>query len=218
MRIDSKKPKEKFEERIARLVINDIAEQLFLSGKITTNNKTEKEISDQIFKHVKGILRRKVEISITTNYTQTLLKKARKEFKSKNFEMSALFYATYFEHHINMIIVNACRKKNLQNDEIVQILKQNNLFAKSSWLLKILCGKQLLRKHSVTINEISDIRNAFIHYKWLPDRDEKDKENKKKIDKAESVVKYLKRFESNIVFSKERSRIKQALLKRTRGK
>ncbi len=213
-----KKPKGKFEEKIARLMMHNLAEQFFLGGEIATEGKSEKEIFEQVIKKVKNLLRRKVEFTLTTDYKKSLLQKARKEFELKNFELSALFYATYFEHHINMIIVNACRKKKLNEYEVTQILKQNNLPAKSSWILKVLCGKNLLKKHAATINEISEIRNAFIHYKWLPEKEEKDKENKRKIEKAESVVRYLKTFESNVVFSKERTRIKKAILQRTKSK
>lgn len=200
--------------RIGGLMVQQLAEQMLLSGEMNIDGMNEQEIRREVVKKIELVLAGKVNFDIVIDYTEFLLKKARAEYKTGHLDLSALFYATYFEHTLNNFITKLIVKHKLDAETKKAILRDSKIRDKCTWILKVLCGRGIAKDHLNTINNISEMRNAFIHYKWISPNDNDRKKYESHLNKAESVVRYLKGYEDRYIFQKNKSRIKKTLSRR----
>lgn len=214
--------------KIGKFALHQIAENLLLGNHISTEGKTSEEIAYELMKKIQAYISAgRFEFEISIDHTDRLLKEARKALQDDRLSISSLFYATYFEHKINHLVVKASRRQKLPNVTIKQLLREVNLRGKCTWLFKLLALKEVAKQHQDTINEISEARNAFVHYKWPVEDDDpmqsdrKDREFRQRLNKAEKVVQYLRRFEETQIYNGQRSQVRKAIerpLNKSKGK
>lgn len=135
--------------------------------------------------------------------------------------MSALYFATYFEHRLNWLIVQICEAKRIDEPTIKQLLREANIRAKCTWVMVLLGHEPLAKEKLKAIDEISEVRNAFVHYKWPAESGDASssqrsrEQNLIKLKKADSVVRYLRRFEEGRLYNGQKSQLLSALKGRT---
>ena len=200
---------------IVRALEKSYLEELLLKNPLALKGKSDTEIKKMCVKHLRKLVSNtEIEISFTVDHTDSLLKSARFNFNSENKELSAFFYATYFEHKFNYFIHLCGKKKGLSSDSIKSIIRKTNLDDKCSWILELLGIKAVTSRHQLVIKSISEIRNKYVHYKWSPLNDDLGKNEKKEfeiLEKAEATVKYLKLFEENAIFKNSRKKAFKAI-------
>jgi hypothetical protein len=178
---------------------SDLKDRKILLNKIYALYKKEKNPFDQV----------------VVIQTPILLNDAKRYRKMRNYSNAVIFYATFFEHSINEIIYNKCNKDNITDDSINKMLRLN-LYDKFTWLLEILKLPSFNKTHIITINEIANKRNTYIHYKFSPEDwtispKEKNKDIEQLLQKVDLAIKYIKSYLSRITYNNKKSKIDKLL-------
>lgn len=87
-----------------------------------------------------------------------------------------------------------------------EILRSISIQGKCTWLLQLLGARPIAKQHVKMIQHISELRNAFVHYKWtMTDIDASPREQDtaivvaKALKNYEKTIKYLHKYESDKV-------------------
>jgi hypothetical protein len=204
----------KLSKKLSTDIFNSIVYSLYRHGDITLADFQDKEK----FKKKLLAINAKVDYKIVIDHSEDLISTARQFNKTGKIEKAKLFYATYFEHELNRIIVELCRKKSIDRKTINDIIKAVNLVGKLTWLPLVLGISQVTTSHKNIILKLADDRNAYIHYKLNPQPDEPDaneeQEEQEEIKKIEKTIIYFKKYVSRIVYSKQKTHLDKKLKRR----
>ena len=129
--------------------------------------------------------------------------------------MSCVFYAVWLEHWLNHMIQMAGPRRNLTENEILEILRHAKFESKATWILRLLGLRPIAKIHLQRMRDVTERRNAFVHYKWksvdMDVDDSKERQDLKTlVEKIEGTVRYLRRLENQQIFGGK----KQAILAR----
>jgi hypothetical protein len=204
--------------KAALSLISQITLQLIRDGVIVPDGKTDEQIKTEVASFIKSeIAQKRFDISVGIDHTKQLLAEARKLLRQNKLEPAALYFATFFEHKLNWLIVQICHKKELEDATIKQVLRDAHVRAKCTWIMALLDHEPFSPRVVNTISEISEIRNSFIHYKW-PSRNPDSKEYEKSkaklsatMKKAEFVIRYFGRFEEKQLYKGQGKRVRSML-------
>ena len=164
---------------------------------------------------------KKTEFNFVVDHTDSVLKQAKLFYFLEKFEYSRIFYSTYFEHGINGLISTYCKRNNINKKTENEIIRNTNLIGKFTWLMTIFNFKTFNKKHLQTIKVLSELRNAFIHYKWMPDDSmneviDEDKEKEiiqNEFERINKAVKYFKFYSSKIKYNGNKYKLQKTLRK-----
>lgn len=190
-----------------RLMDNYIR-NLFRDGYITKEDLNEK---DKIWKKLLSITKSN-EWEITIDHTEDILTTAKMFSEKKDFDKAKLFYATYFEHQMNKLIVVHCTKLKIKKKIINEIIKGIPTIGKWTFLPFLLGIPEIMEKHRKVIINLSNDRNAYVHYKYnaMPEIEpllkEKDSIEIKEILKS---ITYFKRYSSKLLFGEQKKHIEK---------
>jgi hypothetical protein len=187
----------------ARRFVTWISQDLIRQGIIDPKGKTDEELRQEI------IAWGKIGIQLISDHRPDLLRQARLFMKGGEVRLACLLYATWFEHWLNGVVSTLAERKGLQDSEITQIIRDTNFDARITWLLRILGARPISSKHRGVIKKVSELRNAFVHYKWKPAKFEDDMKNV--LSEVEKTVKYLMAYESKYFFKSEKKRVRSIL-------
>lgn len=182
-------------EQIDREVLAVIYESLLANGHIDPDGKTDEQVMSEVRETArKWLSQRPVMWSI--DFRQDLLNRARSYKRKRRNHEAILYYATWFEHWINNILLRGLQT--LDEREARQMIRDVNLRAKFTWLLALVHERRIPQRHINTIVHVSDLRNEFVHYKFRKldiDNDDDFRKLKSAHHSAEKSVRYLQRFE-----------------------
>lgn len=146
--------------------------------------------------------------NIVIDHRERILIEANNLFRKKEFELSKIFYAMFFEHSLNGLIERYCSKKRFDEKTQIDIIRSIDLQGKITWLLKILEFPKFNEAHKKIIKKLSEDRNSFIHYKWKPIPEEfKSNKANEIIEEFKSIKKtitYMKQYESRVIFKRKK--------------
>ena len=207
-------------EKLSKSEINwvkSMLENLVRHGHIDPRGKSKEELQKEVRKYIEQSSRmRNIRVLSTIDHTSTLLEHARAFRRSGEYEASCLFFAVWLGHWFNQMILIAGKKKRLTDSEITQIIKETPFRGKSTWLFKILDLRPINARHLKRIQQTTESRNAYVHYKWKAfDVDDVSETNewenlKKLIHDLEKTVKYLHNWENQQIFHGRKSAIRRA--------
>jgi hypothetical protein len=213
-----------FMKRLGKLLLPQIALQLLRDGEISIKEKTAAQIEAEVVSHVRSALaEQRIHFALGIDHATELLPEARRFLRQDKLELSALYFATYFEHRLNWLIVQVCETKGIDEPTIKQ-LREANIRAKCTWVMVLLGHEPLPKDKMKAIDEISEIRNAFIHYKWPTESgDTKSSQRSREqtligLKKADSIVRYLRKFEEGRLYNGQKSQLLSALKGRANKK
>ena len=138
---------------------------------------------------------------MSIDFKQDLLNRARGFKRKRDDHEAILYYATWFEHWINAILIRRLRK--LDEKEARMMIRDVSLRGKYTWLLTLVHETRLPQRHIKAILHVCDLRNEFVHHKYkVFDVDGDDDSNKLKDAhrSAEKSVRYLQKFEEQHFF------------------
>ena len=188
---------------MASMIVGNYGRDLIRYGIIDPTGKTDKELDQEICDYLKCIAKDKSQpIFITIDHTPKLLYKAREHVKSKEYENACMFYALWFEHWLNGLIIAMCRRKEISEKEANQIIRDTDFSKKTTWLLRLLEIPPINNKHRIKMQKIVELRNAFVHYKW-PGFDidsDNNHEHKNALLDVEKTVQYFRNYERRHLF------------------
>jgi hypothetical protein len=177
-----------------------IYEALLADGHIDIKGKNEEQIMGEVLKSaLRWSKLRPMMMSI--DFKGDLLTRARSFKRSGKEHEAILYYATWFEHWINGILLRGLRS--LDERERCQMIRDVGLRGKFSWMPAFIHGKRFPQKHINAVLKICDLRNEFVHYKYkMVDADDDSDESRfKEAHKmAESAIRYFLKFEERHFF------------------
>jgi len=153
--------------KFIRSFISGYLEVLISTGLIDINGKTNQQIHDEMLLKLKDIVQKK-EYFVSLDYSNDLIKEARKYNRKQKYEMSQLFYATWFEHWINKVIYTSGLKKGLSEKDIITLIRELKVQTKYTVIPKMMDIEPIDSVICKTISLVSESRNAFVHYKHVP--------------------------------------------------
>ena len=196
------------DKKFVTQVAESIITSLFTDGLLTPDDLTlsREDFSNKIMTIVGSS-----ELSVTVDHRDKILIEADTFFKRKEYELSKIMYAMFFEHSLNGLISNYCSRKRFDEKTKVDIIRSVDLQGKLSWLLKILGFPIFNDAHRKIIKKLSDERNSFIHYKWKPEASElKTPLTNDIIEEFKSIKKatiYMKKYEAKILFNNKKKHL-----------
>ena len=190
-----------------------LVQNLFSKGVFSKDDikLPRKELLDKVFAYIS-----KNGFPVTIDHRDDITTQADYFVQNKKYEYAKVFYAMYFEHTLNGLIENECYKRKFDDKTRLDIIRSVDIYGKLTWLPKLLGYKVFHLNHLKTIKNLADERNAFVHYKWNTqpeDTNETDneKELKENFKKIKAAVKYMKRYEAEILYDGSKAKIQRAL-------
>lgn len=124
----------------------------------------------------------------------------------ENYEVSLTMFATIIEHTLNSIIKIYCINKALDIKTHIEIIRNVNIRGKYTWLLSLMGFPTIKESYTKLIQQISDERNSYVHYKWKTVDFENDNP-KIELVKLEKLINYIKQYETEILYNGNKNRI-----------
>ena len=206
---------ERVMKSIAKAILPNMIDDLYQRGIITEEDLTDSRKTMQIVKRYYEENKDTIAFETVVDHREEILKVAESEVKKGRNGLAISLYATSVEHTLNRIIHLACVAKKIDSKTQSEILRSVNINGKCTWLFRLLDIPAIKADYLKIILNISDERNAYLHYKWkpdidmdkIPDLEKEEKINKEKIKRAKLLIKYLKGIEAKIEFRGKKSRI-----------
>ena len=98
----------KFQDKIAKLILPDLINSLYKEGLITDSDLLDKKI---VFEKLSSYMTKNkgnIDFEIVVDHRETLIRIAEAESKNGHNEFSIAIYATFIEHTLNRIVHLAC--------------------------------------------------------------------------------------------------------------
>jgi hypothetical protein len=167
------------------------------SGRLDPAGKTHTEIVAEV-RRLADADRGSAPL-VSLDYTDGILRRARSAKKADESHWAVLFYAIWFEHKLNSFIALLAGKRGLSAKHTEVLIKETRYAAKGTALLCILGMPPLSNDHMNNVVNLMELRNSFVHYKWKPEKWERqtgvEKQRIALLDRIEKTVKYLQYFE-----------------------
>ncbi len=207
----NEKDKERLIKLIAKNAIPEMINSLHRDGVITDEELNDRGI---VMRKVRKQLG-KVHFDIVVDHRKTLLMYAEEANKAENQELAIALYATCVEHSLNRIIHTECINKKIDSKTKTDILRTVNLMGKCTWLISLLGLPKIKEDYVKMIQQISEQRNSYFHYKWnpepdsdkVPDPDRKREMHLGNIKKMKVLLKYLNSYNSRRAFRGKKATI-----------
>lgn len=193
------------DDTASKMPLRILLTALVRSGRISIEGKSDTDILNETVSILEKIQSSgEVKIKPVIDYREELLKKAR-DFSLQDDAVSAcIFYATWLEHWLNGNISTLAHRASLEDDLVVQIIRDTNIRAKTTWLLHLLGLPMIDKEHITAFTRLSEVRNSIVHYKWKPsqeweDMDDLNKNSRDVICDIERSILYLQEYEKQHV-------------------
>jgi hypothetical protein len=175
---------------LAAAIVEDLIKGMIATGELDVIGLTNREVT---LKGIKVLYQNGKKSSrfenLTITYAQSLSTKANELYLEKEYDLSIVTYATWWEHWINGVIHSKLSAKDVTEKEFKEVIKSLNIRSKCTWFLKLLDLPQLDSGHLKTMDELVERRNQFVHYKY-PSRPIDDPEGtQQKIDNMFGSIK-----------------------------
>jgi hypothetical protein len=202
-------------EKIADILIRGIVEGFVLDGKINPRGKSEEDLQKEVLSLLKKAAKGdpQGQFFFATDHTSEILQQVRNFVRSGKLENSCLFYAMWFEHWLNSLIVTIGRRKKFKEDEITQIIRETQFKGKTTWLLRLLGLNPINKSHLKRMQLLIEARNSYVHYKWkFFDVDDNSPERERTVLKdllkdIEKTVSYLRKLENKQFFHNKKKKL-----------
>jgi hypothetical protein len=184
-----------FDDNEERRLANDLLEAIFRScieaGLVQIEEKSPSEIVNEFKDLMHQAIASGRDISLITDHRDELLERAKREASGGNLNVAVTFYALWIEHAVNGILIDGLRRKGYDKTVIDPLIRELKLSTKLTALWQVAEIPQIPDDDLRLINEISQFRNSFVHYKWrvLDEADEQSTRNRLKeiVERAGSL-------------------------------
>jgi len=196
-------------------LISNFGRDLIRSGTINATGKNDEELRQEIWNYIHtNVVDSEAPIYVTIDHTSNLLKKARGHHRQKEYDDAFLFYAFWFEHWLNRIVVFGGERRKLSAKKTELIIRETDLGrGKTTWLLSLLELPPLNEAHRKKMLKIAELRNSYVHYKWKAVDIDKNKEVEYEICLAdiEKTIRYFQSYERKNFFGNNKNKIKSIM-------
>jgi hypothetical protein len=200
--------------QFVRRLCRSLAENAIRSGLVDPRGKSEDQLKLELLECLRDEYLGRLG-GFVLDHTTSILERARRFREDGDYYFACLLYATWAEHWLNGLISTAGQRRKLQNDEVVQIIRDTPLRGKLTWLLGLFDLPRIADRHRNALIRLTDLRNGFVHYKWQGKNDaamdQEDEDFKQVVTGFERTVKYLQGYTARNVFSGSLGRVRKVL-------
>ncbi|UGB47226.1 hypothetical protein LQ772_08075 [Frateuria edaphi] len=185
-----------------------VAEKLFHSA-IADGHLTSDDLKDphRAIKKLQTLVKvGDFELTFVIDHRGSLLDLALEYMKATKYELSVLFFATFFEHSINHVIDASLKRKNFGNDVAKGLIRACAIRDKFGWVLELLSLPSFNAAHRKTIERVAEERNQFAHYKWTGFKEPK-AADLSLLASAKKAATYARTYESRLIYNGNKTRI-----------
>lgn len=173
-------------------VVREIAMEMIESGQIDPQTSTVAEVEQEATRRAHELLASdEFELKVVITHEDDLLNTARDYVRNGRHSYALMFYATYFEHVLNRLMMQKASAVELEDNDSLDLVRKS-ISDKTGAVWRLLFGSPFPAPLRHAINEIAAVRNAFVHYKWQPIPDEKPSETEAReahqVEMAEFIV------------------------------
>ncbi len=186
---------------LAALVLFSTAEVNLRYGQIPTFGRSDAEIFAELRRFLEGFSTiEEAPFLEVRDHRPEILERARK-FHAVHEPLDALlYYAIWIEHWLNDSITTLLRRRHFDEDLLPDVIRDVSLLGKVTWLMPLVGLPRLEPALAKGMKEISDARNAFVHWKYkardIELRESKEEALFKLVATAEQIVAALTAYES----------------------
>lgn len=173
-------------------------------GLVDPRGKSQKELWIELFQCLMPRFDSK-EILFVRDHTNTLQSRAAFCREAGEHCLSCLLYATWAEHWLNGLIATAAERQEIEYESISQMIREVPLRGKFTWLLNLLGLPTIDPEHRNATLRLMDLRNQFVHYKWVGRREDHEKQEEEDVARVvhafPSTVNYLLAYEEEHIYA-----------------
>lgn len=155
------------EEIFKKYMLPTLVRNLIIAGMLDTNKLSDKEyIWSVIREHPEFVNNFGVSIRIEDSFLQS----ARDAIALDRPEVAIVLLATFIEHKLNIFYRDTYfeSKSDLDNNEITNIIRRNNIYQKTGSLFSNVLQRKMDSDLQKSIRRVADLRNQVVHYKVEP--------------------------------------------------
>ncbi len=196
------------DSRFVNKMVRIIIQNLFAKGYLKEQDLL---LSNEAFAKKILLITENMELGVTIDYRDNLIKHAENCYQLKEYQLAGVMYAMFFEHSLNSLIHHQGLRKGLEENDRNDMIRAINIHGKLTWMLSLLELQKIKAEHRQTIERLINDRNSHVHYKWKavevkPDPLEEEK-MLHEFKKIRMAVSYFKRYESNVLFNKNKQKL-----------
>lgn len=135
-------------------------------GTITLDGKSDADIAESIKTFLSSVRSGDVTFALGTDHSQDLRTEAERLHEAGRHELAITMHATSVEHWLNSMLRSGAERMGLEEPDTTQMIRDASLRAKAGWLWKLLFDADFPPEIRQQIVQLSNRRNAFVHYKW----------------------------------------------------
>jgi hypothetical protein len=149
--------------------VDNITDGLVREGIIDPAGKTREELREEFHAWFAADGKEYLDLRdfyVAIDHKSSIRAEARRYLDRGAVELSAVMYATYFEHWLNGLLSWGALRLGLDHDDVAKMIRANNLDGKTTYLWRLVFDERLDDRILGTTKRVADARNAFVHYKW----------------------------------------------------
>jgi len=147
-------------------VLQSVLETLISNGEITVNRKSTSELMHEAANYILDRPGFFDEWMATPSHEESLLAEARRYVVEDRPEFALMMFATWIEHRLNWLLMDAARRQGLTLRQAAQVVRDANMPQKTGTTWLLLLGSPFDAKTEKDIGKVATARNNFVHYKW----------------------------------------------------
>lgn len=101
-----------------------------------------------------------------SDFRHVLIEQAKRNETDGMPEMAVMFYALWIEHTVNACLISGMQRGGYNQDVSGPLIRELRLKTKLTALWHIAGYEPLAHADILTVEQIAEARNAFVHYKW----------------------------------------------------
>jgi len=151
--------------RLGRDLVRGIIISAFEKGDISYGDiKNPTNLRDHL-KKFSTSTKKDDDLYIVIDHRETILKDAKKHLVNGKYDYAKVFFAMYFEHETNHLLINLLQRRNMK-EKTVKSIVQKSLNEKLTWILDLIGEKRPNEEFLKFLQPLSEDRNSFMHYKF----------------------------------------------------
>ena len=189
---------------MADKVVTHFYREFIADGIIKVDGKPEADVLKDFERELRRFCKQK-HIYLSVDHRHSLLEQARYYRRRKSYQDACLYYATWFEHWINGILVRILANPGLlSREELKELIRGTNLRVKYECLPQLCSLPRIPATHCAVVNKIAELRNSYVHYKHTPEDVDTWAEEKKRwasnLSSVNRTISYLLKYEDKNIY------------------
>ena len=147
-------------------------------------------------------------LGLVVDHRESLHAEAKAQHEAAHVPISIILYATWIEHSINGLLIRGFERQRIPQRIIRTLIRSANVESKMKSLWSDAELPPLDHGLMRSIRQVTERRNAFVHYKWDPEPDEpRDSEMSyiEALSACEDIVSGVLEFEDSFYWSGRRA-------------